>query len=130
MRHFALLDENNIVVFVCPIDEKYCLDVNGNISEDIGSSYCKSFYAEIYGPETTWKMTNYDGNYAGIGYIYNEDLNAFVPPKPYDSWTLNKEKYYWEPPVNCPNLTDEQKEKGNYYEWDEEIVNWKLKSFN
>ncbi len=130
MQHFALLDKNNIVVFVCPIDDEHCLDVNGNICEDSGSNYCKSFYSEVYGPETIWKMTDYDGNYAGIGYVYDKDLNAFLPPKQYDSWILNTEKYCWEPPVSCPDLTVEQKENGNYYEWDEEIINWKLKTFN
>lgn len=130
MQHFTLLDENNVVVFVCPIDDRYCLDANGNISEEVGSNYCRSFYSEIYGPEATWKMTDYNGNYAGIGYTYDKDLDAFIPPKPYNSWILSTEKYYWEPPVICPNLTEEQKENRNYYEWNEEIVNWELKSFD
>lgn len=56
-------------------------------------------------------------NYAGIGFYYNESEDAFMPPKPYDSWVLNKETYLWESPVEYPN-------DGKFYIWNESIINW------
>ena len=56
-------------------------------------------------------------NYAGIGYTYDRTRNAFIPPKPFASWTLNEDSCLWEPPVAYP--TD-----GKVYRWDEETTNW------
>ncbi len=129
MQHFAQLDENNIVVFVCPIDDSNCLDTNGNISEEVGINYCKSFYEPIYGSNTTWKQTDYNGiervRYAGIGYSYSEEYDAFLCPQPYPSWILNTQTYNWEPPVPEPECTEDQE---GYYEWNEESQEWQLKT--
>jgi len=59
------------------------------------------------------------GNYAGIGYIYDSELDVFYPPKPFASWTLNSTTFLWESPIPYP--TD-----GKLYDWDEETINWKL----
>jgi hypothetical protein len=130
MQHFTQLDQNNNVIYVCPIDDKKCLDKNGNISEEVGIKYCKSFY----GQNTIWKQTCYDGSfrvrYAAIGYFYSEELDAFLYPKPYLSWILNTETYEWDPPVPKPELTEEQIESGNYYEWNEENIEWELKTMS
>lgn len=56
-------------------------------------------------------------NYAGIGYTYDEALDAFIPPQPFDSWTLNEDSCLWEPPVAYPD--DE-----NNYVWDEDTTSW------
>lgn len=56
-------------------------------------------------------------NYAGIGYSYDADLDAFIPPKPYDSWTLNETTCLWEPPVDRPS-------DDTVYRWDEDTVSW------
>jgi len=56
-------------------------------------------------------------NYAGIGYTYDEERNAFIPPKPFDSWVLNEDTCLWEAPVEMP-------EDGEMYTWDEETTNW------
>jgi hypothetical protein len=61
----------------------------------------------------------YRGNYAGIGYSYHEVLDAFIPPKLYDSWILNEETCQWEPPVAYT-------EDGNDYEWNEDTSSWDL----
>lgn len=58
-------------------------------------------------------------NFAGIGYIYDEERDAFIPPKRYSSWILNEDTCQWEPPVSAP-------EDGNRYIWKEEILNWEL----
>lgn len=56
-------------------------------------------------------------NYAGIGYTYDSDRDAFIPPKPFDSWTLNEDSCLWEPPVSMPD-------DGNAYTWNEETTSW------
>ena len=94
----------------------------------------------LFGDPSLWKQTSYNtrggihydpitnepddkpamrGNYAGIGYIYDSELDVFYPPKPFDSWTLNSTTFLWESPVPYP--TD-----GKLYDWDEETINWKL----
>jgi hypothetical protein len=134
MAHFARLDTNNIVTEVFVIDNLNCSDSNGNENENIGINYCKSFYEPVYGSDTIWKQTSYNSkirkNFAGIGYYYDENLDAFIPPKPYNSWILNNETCRWEAPVPKPDLTEEEKEAGIYYDWNEENVNWESKSFN
>lgn len=70
----------------------------------------------------TWVQTSYNAsirkNYAGIGYTYDTDKDAFIAPKPYASWTLNNTTCKWEAPVSFP--TDEK-----IYKWDEDTTNWK-----
>ena len=58
-------------------------------------------------------------NYAGVGYAYDETRDAFIPPQPYASWTLNEDTCLWESPVPYPN-------DGNMYKWDEATTSWKL----
>ena len=58
-------------------------------------------------------------NYAGKGYAYDRDRDAFIPPKPYDSWVLNEDTCLWDPPVPYPD-------DGNDYRWDEETTSWVL----
>jgi hypothetical protein len=72
--------------------------------------------------------TSYNGNirkrYAGIGYNFQKKLDAFIPPKPFESWVLNSETADWESPVGpAPELTAEQVEAGARYQWDEETLN-------
>jgi len=61
--------------------------------------------------------TPFRKNYAGIGYRYDAEKEAFIPPKPHDSWVLNQETFLWESPVPCPN-------DGNLYVWNEENLQW------
>ena len=70
----------------------------------------------------TWVQTSYNAtirkNYAGIGYRYDEDLDAFIPPQPFPSWTLNEVTARWMSPTPYP-------QDGRAYEWDEETLTWK-----
>jgi hypothetical protein len=120
MAHFAKLDENNIVLKVVVVANSDTADENGIENEEIGIQFLKSFLGE----NTRWKQTSYNNNirvrYAGIGYIYDEILDAFIPPKPFESWILNQENLDWDPPIPCPELTQEQIDQGYYYEWNEE----------
>jgi hypothetical protein len=99
MAHFAELDANNIVLQVIVIDNKDTADADGVEKEHIGSAFCERLFGG------TWKQTSYNGNirknYAGIGYTYREDIDAFVPPQPYPSWVLN-DKAQWEAPSASP----------------------------
>ena len=115
MAHFAQLDENNVVTQVIVVGNKDCADANGVEKESIGIAFCERLLGG------TWKQTSYNGNirknYAGIGYTYNADIDAFVPPKPFASWTLNNETAQWEAPTPMP-------QDGNMYNWDEATTSW------
>ena len=114
MAHFAKLDENNIVTQVIVVDNKDTADANGVEKEYIGAAFCERLLGG------TWKQTSYNANfrkhYAGIGYKYDAQLDAFVPPQPYPSWTLNADAN-WQAPVAMP--TD-----GGMYSWNEANQAW------
>jgi hypothetical protein len=116
MAHFAKLGIDNIVLEVLVVNNVDTMTPQGEEKEEIGVEFLR----KLTGHET-WKQTSYNGtfrkNYAGIGYTYNSDLDAFIPPKPYNSWTLNETTCNWEPPVAHP--TD-----GGMYKWNEENGNW------
>jgi len=116
MAHFAKLDENNIVTQVIVVHNNDC-QVDGIESEDAGVSFCKS----LFGENTIWKQTSYNGNirknYAGIGYTYDNGLDAFIPPKPFASWTLNEQTCFWDAPTPMP-VDDKM------YQWDEATQSW------
>ena len=129
MAHFACLDENNVVTQVIVVANEDTSDVNGNEVEEIGVAFCK----KLLGADTNWKQTSYNNNirvrYAGIGYSYNEELDAFIAPKPFDSWILNEETADWESPVGpAPALTEAEIEARSFYQWDEETGAWVLET--
>lgn len=116
MAHYAQLDANNVVTQVVVIDNRDTADANGVEKEYIGAAFCERLFGG------TWKQTSYNGNirknYAGIGYTYRADIDAFVAPKPFPSWILNANAQ-WEAPVAMP--TD-----GQMYSWDEATTSWKV----
>ena len=116
MAHFAQLDENNKVVQVIVVSNKDTADANGVEKEHIGAAFCERLLGG------RWVQTSYNGkirkNYAGVGYTYNEQLDAFVPPQPFPSWTLDADAK-WQPPTPMP--TD-----GKMYSWDEKTTSWKV----
>jgi hypothetical protein len=110
IAHYAFLDNDNIVTeVIVGIDE----------TELIEGKHPEVWYGEFRGQ--TCKRTSYNGNYrknyAGLGYKYDEALDAFVPPKPYESWLLNEDTALWEAPVAYP-------EDGGMYSWNEETGSW------
>lgn len=118
MAHFAQLDENNKVIQVIVVHNNECI-IDGIEYEELGINFCKS----LFGLETIWKQTSYNGNirknFAGIGYLYDDLRDAFVSPKPFDSWILDDETCLWNAPIPYPN-------DGNEYIWNEETVSWIL----
>ena len=115
MAHFAQLDENNVVTQVIVVANSDTSDASGVEKEHIGAAFCERLFGG------TWKQTSYNGNkrknYAGIGFTYREDIDAFVPPKPYASWLLNEATARWEAPVAMPS-------DGSMYAWDEDNQAW------
>jgi hypothetical protein len=116
MAHFAKIDSNNVVEQVTVVANENIQNTDFPASEAIGKEYIASI-----GLEGNWVQTSYNSNfrkrYAGIGYTYNAELDAFVPPKPYPSWTFDNELANWIPPVEMP--TDSL-----FYEWDESTTRW------
>jgi hypothetical protein len=114
MAHFAEIDENNVVLRVIVVANKDTADANGNEVDSIGVAFCQRLLGG------NWKQTSYNGNirknYAGIGYTYDADIDAFVPPKPYPSWALD-ENAQWQAPVPMPD-------DGKMYSWDEATQSW------
>jgi len=119
MAHFAQLDGNNIVTQVLVVDNSEILDDSNVEQESLGVTFLQN----LLGSDTTWKQTSYNGNirknYAGIGYTYDADRDAFIPPQPFASWSLNETTCLWDAPVAYP--TD-----GNYYTWNEATLSWDL----
>lgn len=129
MAHFVQLDENNVVTQVIVVANEDTSDLNGVEAEEIGVAFCK----KLLGADTHWKQTSYNGNfrvrYAGIGYSFSEELNAFIPPQPFASWVLNEETADWESPIGpAPALTEEEVEARSFYKWDEENLEWVLET--
>ena len=121
MAHYVVLDENNIVVngFVGKNE-----DENGVDWEQYYNAIRTSYNTKggvHYNPETREPSADqskaFRKNYAGLGYTYDEKRDAFIPPKPYASWTLNEETCLWEAPVPYPD-------NSNIYNWNEESQNW------
>lgn len=118
MANFAKL-KNNIVIEVIVIDNQVLLDENGNENEELGRIYCSNIDMKY-----DWRQTSYNSNfrkhYAAVGYRYDETLDAFIPPKPYESWVLNEETCEWESPIGPPpERTEEQISNQFFYEWNE-----------
>jgi hypothetical protein len=127
MAHYAFIDQNNIVVDV----------ITGRNEDDMaeGVTSWEDYYGGLRGLlclRTSYNTaagvhafggTPFRGNYAGIGFTYDSNLDAFIPPKPYASWLLNEETFLWEAPVPYP--TD-----GLTYFWNEVTTDWELQDFS
>ena len=120
MAHFAKINVNtNQVVHVSVVDNWNLVDGEGNEVEAIGIAYLES----VHGSDSNyiWRQTSYNGNlrknYAGIGMTWDAGRNAFIPPKPFNSWTLNEDTCRWDPPTPMPN-------DGKMYSWNEETLSW------
>jgi hypothetical protein len=111
MAHYAFLDENNIVTEV----------ITGRNEDEIidGVSDWEEFYGQLRNQKCV--RTSYHGNirknYAGVGHMYDQDLDAFIAPKPFPSWILNEETCQWHAPVPYPDDTKR-------FAWDEDNQEW------
>ena len=120
MSHFAKLDENNIVTFVTVgRDEDDGLEAE--LSERTGDIYKQTSYNTSGGVHSLGG-TPFRKNYAGIGFTYDAERDAFILPKPYESWLLVEETCQWEAPVPYPD-------DGLMYSWNEELTDWEATEF-
>lgn len=111
MSHFAEIDENNLVVRVLVGNNEMLNEGYDWFVENLGGRWIQTSY-----------NANFRKNYASIGFIYDEALDAFIPPKPFDSWILDEETCQWNAPKPYP--TD-----GFTYFWNEETLDWELSDF-
>jgi hypothetical protein len=121
MAHYALVDENGVVAQVITgrNEDEIVEDVadwEAHYSEVTGYKAVRTSY-NTYGGQHLADGTPFRKNYAGVGFTYHEEREAFIPPQPYDSWVLNEDTCLWDAPVPYP--TD-----GAVYVWDEETGAW------
>ena len=139
MAHFAKLGSNSKVIQVLTLDNKDMLNADGVEDELVGQQYLER---HNNWPSQMWIQTSYNtgggkhrsgddskafrGNYAGIGFIWDEDNNMFLPKKPHSSWVLNTADARWQSPIgDAPDdLTDEEKAAGTHYVWNEDGQSW------
>jgi hypothetical protein len=119
MAYFAKLGTGNIVEQVISINNAIIKDSNGIEQEKLGND----FINKLYNTRDVWKQTSYNNNFrknfAGIGYQYDQTRDAFIAPKPFNSWILNEDTCLWDAPVAYPQ--DE-----NIYSWNESTLTWDI----
>ena len=134
MASFAKIGLNSKVIEVLSVHNNVLKDSNG-IEQEVNGI---DFLTKLTG-YPVWKQTSYNTyggvhssggtplrkNHAGIGYTYDEDKDAFIPPKPFNSWILNKDTCNWNSPVAIPTTVLEENE---YYSWNESVINWDIKT--
>ena len=113
MAHFAKLGTGNIIEKVIVVSNDIATTEQAGID----------FINNLYKTRDVWKQTSYNGNirknFAGIGFQYDQTRDAFIPPKPFNSWILNETTCLWEAPVALPDTE-------NRYNWNEETTSWDL----
>ena len=113
MAHFAKLGVGNLIEQVIVVSNDIATTEQAGID----------FINNLYKTRDVWKQTSYNGNirknFAGIGYTYDQTRDAFIPPKPFNSWVLNETTCLWEAPVAYPD-------DGEKYTWNEKTTTWDL----
>jgi hypothetical protein len=117
MAHWAELDEDNVVLRVLVGDNN---DPNGDegyqwLLDNLGGTWVKTSYNA--------NLNGFRKNFASIGYTYNQDLDAFIPPQPYPSWILDEINCQWTSPTPYPEVNEDSEDT---YVWDEESLSWVL----
>jgi hypothetical protein len=131
MASFAKIGLNSKVIEVVSVNNEVLKDSSGVEREELGIQFLNELYKW-----PIWKQTSYNTvggihklrgtpfrkNHAGIGYTYDEDRDAFIPKKPYNSWILNEQTCNWEAPIPIPSDASIDKK----YQWNENLANWEL----
>jgi len=118
MAHFAEINENNKVVRVLVTDNN---DPNGDegyqfLVDNFGGTWIKTSYNTINNKHLKGGQP-FRGNFAGVGYVYDENLDIFLPPKPFESWEIDEENANWKAPIPKPDVA---------HVWNEELGSWEL----
>jgi hypothetical protein len=127
MAHFAKLGVGNIVEQVIVVSNDIATTEQAGVD----------FINKLYNTRDVWKQTsfnrNFRKNYAGLGFRYDQERDAFIEPKPFNSWVLNEDTCLWEAPIPCPitytqNKIDlfTNKPEKDYYEWNEQNQSWDI----
>jgi hypothetical protein len=138
MANYAKLGEDNLVLTINVVKDSDNMDANGVENEQIGIDFLTKstgwpLWKKVSKGTRKGKYLNSDGslgdqtkafrkNYPGIGYTYDENRDAFIPPKPFNSWILDEDTCMWESPVPMPQTTTDGKE--DYYNWQESTLSW------
>lgn len=112
MGHFAKVVDGKVTQVIVAEPEFFKTFVDTSPGEWVQTSY------NTHGGNHTQGGTPLRKNYAGVGYTYDRDRDAFIPPQPFASWSLNEDTCLWDSPIPYPS-------DGKYYQWDEETVSWK-----
>ena len=119
MAHFAKLGVGNIIEAVHVVSNDIATTEQDGVD----------FLNNLYNTRDVWVQTSYNNNirknFAGIGYSYDQTRDAFIPPKPFNSWILNEDTCRWKSPVAMPTT---ELENNQYYSWNESILNWEIKT--
>ena len=137
MAHFAKIGLNSKVIEVISVADDVLKDSEGNETESLGIDHLRLQTGWAIWVQTSYNTienthalggTPFRKNYAGIGYTWDEDRNAFIPPQPKNdgSWILNETTCLWEAPIEQPTLTEQQLEDGSLYHWNETTQQWEL----
>jgi hypothetical protein len=118
MASFAKIGLNNKVIEVLSVHNDILKDADGVEQEVLGVEFLTNLHGWSIWVQTSYN-NNFRKNHAGIGYTYDEDRDAFIPKKPYNSWTLNETTCQWEAPVALPDTE-------NRYNWNEINQNWDI----
>ena len=133
MAHYAKLGINSKVISVEVVSDSDCLNASGVEDEEVGRQFLESIHSW-----PLWKKTSYNtsggqhklggtplrGNYAGIGYNYDEDNDIFMPKKPYASWVLNVAEARWQSPIGDAPALEGEEVNTHKYEWNESTGAW------
>ena len=114
MAKFAKLSLTSKVIRIGVINDDLLIDHNGNPLEQLGIDFLSKLYSYPFWVQTSDSMRK---NEASKGFKYDEDRDAFIPPKPHASWTLNEDTCQWDSPIAHPD-------DGKFYTWNEETISW------
>ena len=118
MASFAKIGLNSKVIEVLSVNNEVLKDSNGIEQENIGIDFLTKLTGWAIWKQTSYNI-NFRKNYAGVASIYDEDRDAFIHPKPHNSWILNEQTCQWESPIPIPS-------DGQRYIWNETTQNWDL----
>ena len=124
MASFAKIGLNGKVIEVLSVNNEVLKDANGVEQEINGVDFLTKLTGWAIWKQTSYN-TNFRKNYAGIGMTYDENRDAFIHKKPFNSWILNEDTCLWETPISMPT---EELENNQFYSWNESIINWEIKT--
>lgn len=125
MKNFAEIGNDNLVKRIIVIDDKKTHYETGVYDEKLGEKFCQ----KVCNSSLRWRQVSEicnDRRYAEIGFFYDENFDGFISQQPFKSWILDENSCKWKPPINVPELTEEDIKNHKNYVWDESKKEWNL----